>query len=68
MLPGGIGQAKVIEMVREQLTGNVVAEVRHVSEVRLPLLTRGVVLTEDHFALGAVRRRDAPNLRRSRCQ
>jgi hypothetical protein len=52
MLPGGIGQDKVIETVREQLTGDVDAEVRHVGEVRQPLLTRRMVLTEDHFALG----------------
>ena len=52
MLPSGIGQNKVIETVREQLTGDVDAEVRHVGEVRQPLLTRRMVLTEDHFTLG----------------
>jgi hypothetical protein len=36
MIPGGIGQDKVIETVREQLTGDVDAEVRHVGAVRQP--------------------------------
>jgi len=54
VLPGGIGQHEVIETVRKRLPGDTDAEVRHIGEVRQPLLARRVVLAEDHFAFGPV--------------
>ena len=53
MLPGGVRQYKVIETVREPNAGDVTPR-SAISEVRQALLTRRMVLTEDHFALGAV--------------
>ena len=54
VLPGGVGQGEVIQPMDQRLAGDADAEVTHVGEVRQPLLSRSVVLTEDHLAVGAV--------------
>ncbi len=54
VLPGGIGQDEVIETMRQRLTGDTNAEIRHVGEVRQALLARRVILAKDHLALRAV--------------
>src|ERR1700721_2862079 len=50
------GSGVVIDASRlehgEQFTGDADAEVHHVGDVRQPLLTRRMVLTEDPFAFG----------------
>ena len=54
VFPGGVGQGEVIQPMGQRCAGDADAEVAHVGEVGQPLLSRSVVLTEDHLAVGAV--------------
>ena len=54
MLPGRVGQHEVIQPMVQRLAGNADAGIGHVGEIRQRLLSGDVILTEDHFAIGAV--------------
>jgi hypothetical protein len=54
MLPSRVGQHEVIQPMIQRLAGNADADIGHVGEIRLRLLSRHMVLTEDHLAIGAV--------------
>jgi hypothetical protein len=54
MLPGGVSQHEVIQPMVQPLTGDADAGVGHVGEIRQRLLSRYMVLTEDHLPIGTV--------------
>jgi hypothetical protein len=63
----------MIQPMVQRLAGDADAGVSHVGEIRQRLLSRHVVLTEDHLAIGAVfgarqARTRRSRLRRSRSQ
>src|ERR1700737_2330511 len=63
VLPAREGQAKVIEPVIQQHTGDADAVIAHVGEIGKPQPTRRMLLPEDDVLLGAVQRppgADAP--------
>ena len=61
MLPAGEGQAEMVEPMRERLRGDAHRQVRGVGEVGEALLSRWMVLAEDHFALRTVQRLPVPD-------
>ena len=54
MLPAGIDEGEVIDEVIQRRTGDGDNEVTGIEEVGHPLLARGMVLAEDHLALGTM--------------
>jgi len=56
MAPAAERQAEVVQQVRERLAGDRDAEFGAVGEVRQPLLTRRMLLPEDHLLLRPVQR------------
>jgi len=54
MLPGRVCQHEMIQPMVQRPAGDADAGVGHVGEIRQRLLSRHMVLTEDHLAIGAM--------------
>ena len=61
MLPAGERETEVVEPMRQRLAGDGDAEAARVGEVGQALLTRRVLLAEDHVALRAMQRLPMPD-------